>query len=106
MPFYDLVYDTRHYISPPFALSTKVFFNDRNLHYVEPYHSRIVYEDKNEFTNMKAAPDYWAILHYAFLNKERLENMDKDVTAGKRQYLLNWYSFDKKIIKELPFYLY
>ena len=106
MPFYDLVFDLRHYVIPPFALGTKVFLNDKNLHFVEPYHSRLVYKDTDMGGNVKIAPTHWAILHYAFLNKERLDNMDVDVAIGKRQYQPNWYKFDKKIVKELPVYLY
>lgn len=74
------------------VFATKVFYNDKNLHFIEGYHTTICYDDSfpPEYTNAVPAPQSWVIKHYAYLNPERL-NSHKD---NKRVY--NKGEFDPK----------
>ena len=79
----------------------KVFYNDRNLHFIYPYHCCLRYFDTEQNSNALHAPNDWAVLHYAYINPERIANREADVKSGKRQYRPDEWDISKKTIKTL-----
>lgn len=79
----------------------KIFYNDRNLHFIYPYHCCLRYFDTEQNANALHAPKDWAILHYAYINPDRIKNREADVKSGKRQYSPNEWDMSKKRIVKL-----
>ena len=99
----NLVQDLTHFDADCVKYFTdKIFYNDRNLHFVYPYHCCIRYFDVEKNANALHAPKDWAILHYAYISPERVANREADVRSGKRQYKPDEWDMDKKQVKALP----
>ena len=86
MPFYNLIQDPVHHFENPIRTNiNKIFYNDKNLHFMDNYHSHITYDGDVQYVTIEA-PQGWGILHYAWLNPDRLKNIRRDIESGKRDY--------------------
>jgi glycosyltransferase involved in cell wall biosynthesis len=77
-------------------VTEKIFYNDRNLHFNRWYHTYLVYKDGDTENSMISAPSGWAVLHYAFLDKKRVDEAKDDIKSGKRDYKLKDWNTKKK----------
>jgi hypothetical protein len=94
--FYNLIQDPRHHFENPICINgTKVFYNDRNLHFVGGYHAVVTYDERPEFVIIDT-PERFGILHYAWLNPDRKKNVAKDIASGKRDYQKEDVDFEKR----------
>lgn len=85
IPFYNLTKDILHHRENPVRLNlTKIFYND-GVWFEGEYHSRLTKGQKDHLSHNFPCPD-WKVLHYAWLNPDRLKNLKKDVKSGKRDY--------------------
>lgn len=78
IPCINLVDDLFHYNDNTMFMATKIFYNDRNVHFTPGYHMSICYYETEQNTNMIPVPEDWVIKHYAYLDNERLEKSAKD----------------------------
>jgi glycosyltransferase involved in cell wall biosynthesis len=86
MKFYNLIQDPLHHFENPVLTNVnKIFYNDKNLYFTEGYHSYITYDGEMMYVRIET-PDDWKILHYAWLNPDRLKNIKKEMKSGKRDY--------------------
>lgn len=101
MPFYNLIQDPLHHSENPVRVNVnKIFYYDNNLHFVDKYHSRLVYNEDDPHYQQFPAPSDWGIFHYAFLDEARVERAKEEITSGKRDYgQLEWNLDLKPIIK-------
>lgn len=76
--------------------ATKVFYNDRNVHFTPGYHMSICYFETETNTNAIPAPENWVIKHYAYLNTDRL------LPDKKRHYTQEERDPSKWLITSLP----
>lgn len=101
--YYRLLYTYNHYDAENVdRLNNRIFFNDRTLQWHEPYHTYVSYKDGELGVSMIEAPDDWAIFHSAFLDKKRMDAVEKDILSGKRQYKLEEWDLSHKIAVSLP----
>jgi glycosyltransferase involved in cell wall biosynthesis len=79
IPCINLVDDILHYNDNTVMLmATKIFYNDRNVHFTNGYHMTVCYFDTENNTNAVPVPKEWVIKHYAYLDNERLAKSAKD----------------------------
>lgn len=101
VPFYNLIQDPKHHFENPVRTNiNKVFYNDKNLHWMDGYHSHITYDGDVQYVIIEAPKD-WRILHYAWLNPDRLKNIKKEIKEGKRDYQEEDIDFKKRGMYEL-----
>lgn len=100
----NLINDPYHYdVDNIWYFTHKIFYNDRNLHFVNPYHCEISYEETAaENSNVIPAPGNWCIFHYAYMDPQRIASAKKDIKEGKRAYRIDEWDIDKKVITEVP----
>ena len=99
----NLVQDLDHYNADCVGRFTdKIFYNDRNLHFEGSYHCCIRYFDTERNSNALHAPRGWVVLHYAYLNPDRIKNREAEVKSGKRQYRPDEWDMSDKNVKILP----
>ena len=104
VPFYNLIKDPKHHFENPVRLNlSKIFYNDKNLRYDGKYHAVLTYDGKHQYVAIEA-PTIWRILHYAWLDPERLKNIRQDIKEGKREYNDDDINFKKRGTYELPIY--
>lgn len=103
LPFYNLIHDKTHYSDLPLRMNNnKLIYYDRNLKFVDPYHSRACYDyDDPHYQNFPGPKD-WAIFHYAFLDEERVKNAKADIKSGRRQYLESEWNLKKRPVFKIP----
>lgn len=99
----NLVKDLVHYDSNNINIfATKLFYNDRNLHFTPGYHTTICYEDeKRMISNSLPAPKRWVIKHYAYLDPVRIKTSSKNkkrVYTGEEWNEKNWNPTDLPLI--------
>lgn len=101
IPFFNLSGDILHHSEDEIRVNVnKVFYNDKNLHFTGKYHSLITYNGDPHYIVI-APPNNWRVLHYAWLDPERLENISKEVKEGKRDYKEFEEGFNKNNIYKL-----
>jgi glycosyltransferase involved in cell wall biosynthesis len=102
IPFYSLIQNTIHHTPSWIGMVTeKVFYHDRNLHFIRPYHTRQVYNKKDADVLMLKGEPGWAILHYAFLDEQRVASASEEIKSKKRDYNVDEWDLSKREIKEL-----
>jgi len=97
IPFLNFVKDLNHH-TPSWMgrVNEKIFYNDRTVHFTRWYHSYLIYKEGDTTTSMLLAPQGWAILHYAFLDKKRIEDAPKEIREGKRDYKPREWDMSKR----------
>lgn len=106
IPMFNLNGDLLHTSDDKINLITeKVFYNDRNVHFVKPYHSTVSYGDKEGFKSIISCPLGWSIIHYAYLDQKRLDDAEKDIASGKRQYGIDEWKWRERVKVDYPIYL-
>ena len=103
VPNLNLVQDINHFDASNISFfASKVFYNDRNLHFTQGYHCTVAYgADDIENVNVLDAPETWAIYHYAYLNPDRYKNLKQDRALGKRDYVDSEWDLAKKNIQPI-----
>jgi len=86
IPLYNLVQDPKHAEVDAYLNANKIFYNEEGLTFKEKYHSCLSKNGSKETFFSYAAPDNWGVLHYAWLDPDRIKNLKKDVKSGKRDY--------------------
>ena len=66
--------------------ANKIFYNEKGVIFKEKYHSCLSKNGSFETFFSYTAPENWGVLHYAWLNPDRIKNIKKDVKSGKRDY--------------------
>lgn len=104
IPNINLVQDIIHFDASHISFfASKIFYNDRDLHFSLGYHCTIIYGSNDaENTNTISPPENWAIFHYAHLDPDRVANLQKDNKSGKRKYSVEEWDISKKIIEPIP----
>lgn len=101
VPFFNLIQDPLHHFENPVRVNVnKIFYNDKNLHFKEKYHSIVTYDGNPHYIIIEAPQD-WMILHYAWLNPDRLKNIRKEIKEGKRDYNDEDINFEKRGVYDL-----
>ena len=99
IPFYNLIQDPKHHFENPIRLNlNKIFYNDRNLHFEGKYHSIVTYTGEPHYIQIEVQ---WAILHYAWLDQDRVKNIQAEIKSGKRDYNEEDINFKKRGVYEL-----
>jgi glycosyltransferase involved in cell wall biosynthesis len=102
IPWYTLMGDVKHYTDSWVGmLMDRVYFYDKNLHFTGGYHARQVYNDSDSDILMLPGKPGWAIFHYAFLNRKRVEKAKKEIAEGKRDYKEGEWDLSKRDVKDL-----
>ena len=100
IPCVNLVDDPFHYNDNKLMFfGTKIFYNDRNLHFTPGYHMSICYYETEQNTNSIPVPEEWVIKHYAYLDNERIT---KSAGDPKRYYLPEEWNRDNWKVTPLP----
>ncbi len=98
--FLNLIQDIQHHSEDPIRINNnKIFFYNNNLHFENGYHANIVYDGDTQYRVFETPFD-WLILHYAWLNPDRIKDIQKDVKSGKRDYKEYTDGFNQKGIYE------
>lgn len=84
------------------CLGTKVFYKDRNINWHGEYHSIPKYDKRKKNLELLEAPNNWAIYHYAFLDKDRLDNAEEDIKNGKRDYSADGWAMSVEQVYQIP----
>jgi len=95
IPFYNLIDDVCHHSEKPIYYNTsKIFYYDAGLRFHGGYHANLSYDGSSEVYHQIKQPEVsqmedagaWGLLHYAWLNPDRIKNIKEEVKSGKRDY--------------------
>lgn len=86
IPLLNLVGDIKHHEDGVCYNSNKVFWYEEGITFKGGYHSYLSKEGSKEQYFVYQCPDNWGIMHYAWLDKDRVEKVKQDVAEGKRDY--------------------
>lgn len=100
IPCVNLVDDILHHdANKVMFFGTKVFYNDRNLHFTPGYHMSLCYFETEQNANSIIVPEDWVVKHYAYLDPDRIA---KSATDPKRHYKAEEWDRNNWKITDLP----
>ncbi len=106
LKFYNLRNDFRHYTEPALFFMNKIFYNVEGIKFFNKYHCHVAYDKEKEGRYYAVhVPENFAIFHYAWFDKPRMESRKKRLLELPKKYGENEYNsfFGKKqIINKLP----
>lgn len=86
IPLLNLVGDINHHEDGVCYNSNKVFYYEEGIKFAGGYHSYLTKDGSKEQYFVYKCPDDWGIMHYAWLDKDRVAKVQDDIKSGKRDY--------------------